>query len=199
MPYTVDALTSDCYPGTTVLVNRFDLKEQKELDLVEAYLVTAKAAQWEEAPQCGAFDVEHYKAIHRHLFCDLYEWAGSVRKIDISKKGTCFCPAEQIERVGNAIFQRLQANGFLRGRDHTSFVDGMLDLYERTNEWHPFREGNGRTQRVFLAQLAQSAGYELDFSSVDADELMIATIYAANGMEELLRTLLSQMIKKSPE
>lgn len=151
MPYTVDALTSDCYPGTTVLVNRFDLKEQEELDLVEAYLVTAKAAQWEEAPQCETFDFEHYKAIHRHLFSDLYEWAGSIRTIDISKKGTRFCPAEQIERVGNAIFRRLQENDFLRERDHTSFVDGMLDIHERTNEWHPFREGNGRTQRVFLA------------------------------------------------
>lgn len=88
MGYTVDAATSDCYPGTTVLVNRFDLRTQEELDAVEAVLVTAKAMQWEEDPLCGTFDFEHYKRIHKHLFGELYEWAGTVRTINISKKGT---------------------------------------------------------------------------------------------------------------
>lgn len=197
MPYTVDATTNDCYPGTTVLVNRFDLKDQEELSFVESYLVTAKAAQWEEKPMCSTFDLEHYKKIHLHLFCDLYEWAGTTRTINISKKGTRFCPVEEIDRVGRAIFQRLKANHFLKGREHTEFVDGIVDFYERTNEWHPFREGNGRTQRVFLAQLAQNAGYVLDFSCIDGDDLMIATIYASNGMDEELRTLFSRMIKKA--
>lgn len=70
------------------------------------------------------------------------------------------------------------------------------DCYERTNELHPFREGNGRTQRVFLRQLAQSAGYELDFASVDPDALMIATIQSAQGMDFYLKELFEQMVEK---
>lgn len=82
MPYTIDPSSADCYPCTSVLINKFDLRSQQELDRVEAVLVTAKAAQWEESPLCSTFDFEHYKAIHRHLFCDLYEWAGVPRSIN---------------------------------------------------------------------------------------------------------------------
>ena len=94
MGYTIDATESGCYPGTTVLVNKFDLRSQSELDAVEAALVTAKAIQWEEAPLCNSFDFAHYRAIHKHLFEELYDWAGQMRTINISKKGTQFCPAE---------------------------------------------------------------------------------------------------------
>lgn len=194
MGYTLDAAASDCYPGTTVLINRFDLRTQEELDAVEAALVTAKAMQWEERPLCDTFDFEHYKAIHRHLFGELYDWAGQVRSINISKKGTRFCPAEEIPRVGAAVFERLAKRNFFCGLERDAFARELSDLYQRTNELHPFREGNGRTQKVFLAQLTRNAGYRLDFSSVDPDELMIATIYAAQGMEEPLQKLMDRMI-----
>jgi len=65
---------------------------------------------------------------------------------------------------------------------------------ERTNELHPFREGNGRTQRVFLAQLAQNAGYKLDFSVVDPDAFMIATIQSSNGVNGYLTELFKKML-----
>lgn len=193
MPYTLEASSSDCYPGTSVLVNKFDLHAQADLDLVESTLVAAKAAQWEEHPLCATFDFAHYKAIHAHLFGELYDWAGQVRTINISKKGTRFCPADEIESVAAAIFRRLASEHFFCGLSVESFLSELVDLYERTNELHPFREGNGRTQRVFLAQLAQNAGYRLDFSAVDPDELMIATIQSAQGVDDYLKELLFQI------
>ena len=195
MGYTLDSATTDCYPGTTVLVNRFGLQTQGELDAVEAALVTAKASQWEEKPQCTTFDFAHYKAIHKYLFGELYSWAGETRTINISKKGTQFCPAAEIPRVGNAVFNRLKEQDFFKNFSKDTFTEEIVDFYERTNELHPFREGNGRTQRVFLAQLAQNAGYRLDFACVDPDELMIATIYAAQGMDEQLKALFFKMVK----
>lgn len=194
MPYTIEASSSDCYPGTSVLVNKFDLHSQADLDLVESTLVAAKATQWEEHPLCAAFDFAHYKAIHAHLFGELYDWAGQVRGINISKKGTRFCPADEIESVAAAIFKRLASEHFFCGLPLESFVPELVDFYERTNELHPFREGNGRTQRVFLAQLAQNAGYRLDFSAVDPDALMIATIQSANGIDDYLKELFFQMV-----
>lgn len=194
MPYTIYASESNCYPGTTVLINKLGLQNQQELNAVEAALVTAKAIQWEETPQCHSFDFSHYKAIHHYLFCDLYDWAGQLRTINISKKGTCFCPASEIESVGNAIFRRLASAHYFRGLPRDLFIAELTDFYERTNELHPFREGNGRTQRLFLTQLAENAGYSLDFSQVDPDELMIATIQSANGVDFYLKELLSQIV-----
>ncbi len=95
MPYTIEAAQDGCYPGTTVLVNKFDLHTQKELNAVESVLVTAKTIQWSENPRCAAFDFEHYKAIHRHLFGELYDWR-QVRMVNLSKKGTQFCPVEEL-------------------------------------------------------------------------------------------------------
>lgn len=194
MGYTIEVSENGCYPGTTVLVNKFDLHSQEELNAVEAALVTAKAMQWEETPQCAAFDFAHYKAIHKHLFGELYDWAGQIRTINISKKGTCFCPAEELEQVGAAVFRRLRMENYFIGLPREQFIEDLVDFYERTNELHPFREGNGRTQRVFLSQLAQNAGYPLDFSCVDPDELMIATIYAAQGINEPLKTVFEKIV-----
>ena len=128
MPYTIDPSSADCYPCTSVLINKFDLRSQQELDRVEAVLVTAKAAQWEESPLCSTFDFEHYKAIHRHLFCDLYEWAGVPRSINISKKGTQFCPADEIPRVSSAIFRRLAEQNFFQSLSFDDFVDAFVDF-----------------------------------------------------------------------
>ena len=61
---------------------------------------------------------------------------------------------------------------------------------------HPFREGNGRTQRIFLAQLIRFAGYDIHLSSIDADELMSATIHAANGVDVYLKQLFTNAITK---
>lgn len=199
MPYTIEAASADCYPGTTVLINKFNLRNQKELSAVEATLVTAKAIQWEESPLCETFDFEHYKKIHYHLFCDLYDWAGQPRTINISKKGTQFCPVDEISRVSKAVFGRLASENYFKGLSKDRFVQEIVDFYERTNELHPFREGNGRTQRVFLAQLAQNAGYKIDFSGVEPDELMIATIQSAQGINDFLLECFTRIVKRADE
>ena len=147
-----------------------------------------------EKPLAESFDFAHYCAIHRFLFEDLYEWAGKPRTVDIAKKGTQFCLAAQIESTSSAIFSRLEKQCFLVGLDKAHFISAIVDLYERTNELHPFREGNGRTQRVFLSQLARHAGYVIDFARVDPDDLMIATIQAAGGVDDFLKVLFDEMV-----
>ena len=177
-----------------VLINILGIQNQSDLDAVEGTIVPAKAALWEEKPLAESFDFAHYCAIHRFLFEDLYEWAGKLRTVDISKKGTQFCPAAQIESTAKAIFARLEKQRFLVGLDRAHFISAIVDFYERTNELHPFREGNGRTQRVFLSQLARHAGYVIDFARVDPDDLMIATIQAAGGVDDFLKVLFDEMV-----
>ena len=141
-----------------------------------------------------SFDFAHYKAVHRFLFADLYDWAGQVRTVNISKKGTNFCPAKDVEKQADLIFKRLQDRKYLRGLSHDTFVEEITDFYCSTNYLHPFREGNGRTQRTFLTQLIRNAGYELNWSEVDGDLLMIATIQSAQGVMDLLQQLLNEAI-----
>ncbi len=196
MAYSLDPISANCYPNTTVLINKFDIRDEATLSEVEGTLTAAKSAQWLNAPREDTFDFEHYKAIHRFLFADLYDWAGQVRDVNISKKGTIFCPAEKINEQADKVFLYLKEQNFLRGLAKDPFVDGLVDFYCSTNMLHPFREGNGRTQRVFLSQLAQNAGYMLNFAEIDGDLLMIATIQSAQGVTDLLRSVLDGTIKQ---
>ena len=186
MGYSIDPISEGCYPGTTVLVNRFDIQDEEKLNEVEAVITATRSAQWLNAPFSSDFDFQHYCAIHRFLFHDLYDWAGTVRSVDISKKGTHFMPARQIDTQADLIFSRLKMLNYFRSFTHDRFVEEIADFYCATNYLHPFREGNGRTQRVFLSQLISSAGYRISFADMDTDLLMIATIQAAQGVRDLL-------------
>ena len=97
MGYSIDPISANCYPGTTILINKFDIRDEEKLSEIESVISSARYAEWLNAPQATTFDFDHYKATHRFLFSDLYEWAGEVRTVNISKKGTQFTPAENIE------------------------------------------------------------------------------------------------------
>ena len=194
MGYSIEAITNDCYEGTSCLINKLDIKDEKQLDVMEAHITLAKISILQQTPLDGNFDFEHYKAIHKYIFEDLYDWAGRVRTVNLSKKGTSFVKAEMIEEIATACFNRLKKQNYFKGLDKDSFVEEITDFYCVTNNIHPFREGNGRTQRVFLSQLAFNAGYEMDFANIDTDKLMIATIQAANGVDMYLKEILREII-----
>jgi len=122
------------------------------------------------------------------------EWAGQVRTVNISKKGTRFTLAENIECQAVLIFQRLKDCDYFKGLPHDEFVEKIVDFYCVTNELHPFREGNGRTQRAFLTRLIRNAGYDINFADMDTDLLMIAAIQLAQGITDLLKQIFSENI-----
>lgn len=194
--YSMDSLQDSCYEGTNVLINKFNIHDENKLDEIETIIVTSKSAEWLLNPQNKQFDFNHYKQIHRFLFSDIYEWAGEVRKVNMSKKGTAFCDFNQIEKRAEKIFLYLKNMNYFRNTSHEEFVDYMVDFYCTTNELHPFREGNGRTQRTFLMQLAECSGFHLDFSLADDDLLMIATIQSANGIYDNLKEIFNSIISR---
>jgi len=193
--YSLDPIAANCYDGTTVLINKFGVRDGETLSRIEAELTQEAAIRWERSPGCAILDFKHYKAIHKHLFQELYSWAGETRGVNISKKGTRFCPAEDIPDYAERVFSRLRELSFLRGMNREEFIVEFVDFYVSTNHLHPFREGNGRTQRLFLQQLANSAGYELNFSEIDIDDLMISTIQSANGVTDGLTRIFRKSIK----
>ncbi len=68
MGYIIDALTEDCYEGTSCLINKLGIKDDKKLKEFEAAVTFAKASEIETKPIANSFDSEHYKAIHKFLF-----------------------------------------------------------------------------------------------------------------------------------
>lgn len=193
--YSLEGTQKDCYPDTTVLVNKFGIKNQEMLNVAELRIVISMTMKIENELKFENVDFEFYKNLHKQLFDDLYEWAGTVRNINISKKGTVFCNADDIEKTGKLKFQRLAELNYLKKLNKSTFLDELSELYHDLNMLHPFREGNGRTLRLFITLLVRNAGYNLNFSECDSDLLMIATIKAAQGDLSLLREVFAELIR----
>lgn len=196
MSYSIENFTEDCYEGTSCLRNKLGIKDEKQLNEFEAAVTFAKSSNFISESVCSTFDVNHYKRIHQYLFEDIYEWAGHYRTVDISKKGTVFAPYNQIEVLMSGCFKRLKDKDYFQNMEFENFIENLVDFYYVTNIIHPFREGNGRTQRVFLTQLVNLNNYEIDFSKINSDELMIATIHSANGVNDYLKNIFKIAIHK---
>ncbi|MBO7473491.1 MAG: Fic family protein, partial [Ruminococcus sp.] len=174
--------------------NKLGIKDQNELDAVEKQITLLRGIQAEQQMEFKNVDFDFYKGLHSLLFGDLYDWAGCLRTINISKKGTVFCDHSQLENVGTKKFERLEKLGFLCGMQEGSFFDELAELYHDMNMLHPFREGNGRTLRLFITLLVRNTGRDIDFAKCGSDIMMIAAVKAAEGDISVLRTVLSDII-----
>lgn len=181
------------YPGTTVLRNKLGITDGIALAQREGDLALVRALQLRAHPIKGSFDLVHFRAIHRHIFQDVYSWAGEIRTVAISKGDTMFALPQYVESYGNQLFAQLQAEGQLKGLDHDEFARHAAYYLSEINALHPFREGNGRTQREFMSQLANESGYKLDWSKVMREAMVEASIRSFNGdnalFEKMLRTI----------
>ena len=185
MAYSLNPSSDNCYEGTTCLINKIGIRDEKKLAEIEAQITFAKAVMLEATPIDDDFGFKHFKKIHAFLLCDLYEWAGQVRTVDISKKRTKFLDAASIESIGTKCFAKVK-EGYFENLPFDEFAKRIAEFYNDVNYIHPFREGNGRTQRIYFTQLIRHYGYDINFADVDTDELMIATIQASSGVMDFL-------------
>jgi cell filamentation protein len=179
-----------CYPGTTVLKNKADLRTQVELDEFETAMTFARA---EEPLPSGRFSVNHYKAIHHHLFQDVYAWAGKFRTVRLTKDTSTFCYPEHIDREMKRTFAWLKEQRFLKDCAADDFFAGSAHLLSELNAIHPFREGNGRTQLTFLTLLADYADHPIDLDELDPDVMLKTMIQSFRGDEAPLATFLKTL------
>ena len=139
-----------CYPSSTVLRNKEGITDQADLDEFEFLMVLTRGA--EPLPD-GALDYAHYRAIHRHLFQDVYDWAGEPRTIRIAKGGNWFCYPENLERHMAQTFGALAAKGHLVGLGQADFAREAAYFLAELNAGHPFREGMVAPSSSFLSCL----------------------------------------------
>ncbi len=189
MSYSLDPLSDGCYENSTVLINKFDIRDEKQLNVLEQSITSALIAKAQLEIPFEDVDFEFYKSLHKYVFSDIYEWAGQCRKVDMSKKGTSFCSHDKIKENGIRIFNALKNHNYLMDLESDDFINEFTDLYCELNYLHPFREGNGRIQRLFLSMLAVNAGRKIDFSQIDKDLFIIATIKSVSGDVFMLRDI----------
>jgi cell filamentation protein len=167
-----------CYENSFVLKNLAGLRTDETREAFEVPMVALRSG---EALPEGNFDPIHYRAIHHHLFQDVYDWAGEYRTIRIAKNDTMFCYPEYIAAQMDALFASLHGASFARGSHPEAFVIASSSFLADLNAIHPFREGNGRTQLTFLFLLGHRAGHAPDMSCIRAEEMLAAMIVSFKG------------------
>ena len=165
------------YPGTKVLKNLVGIEDYDQLQLFEAVSTTDRILELRVKPISGAFDISHLRRIHRHIFQDVYGWAGELRTIDIRKEGEFwFCRHDFIEQSLSDLLDKLGGEKKLAGTTPKEFGSRAGYYLSELNAIHPFREGNGRTQREFIRELGLNAGLEVDWRRVSREEMYAASV-----------------------
>jgi cell filamentation protein len=182
------------YPGTDVLRNHFGIRDAAELAQRESGLTAVRIAQLERRFIPGDYDVDHLQAVHRKIFGDLYPWAGELRTVKIAKGESMFALPEHIAPYLAGVLSDLANEDHLCGLERADFVTRFAHYFAELNAVHPFREGNGRTQRAFLGQIATEAGHPIDWTGLDQDKNIKASRESHLGDNEPLRKLLDGLI-----
>jgi cell filamentation protein len=187
-------------PVTGFLRNEVSANTQQEIDIASAELLPGRLEGLAKVPIPCTGDRAHLQAIHRVLFDGVFDWAGQFRTTtDIDKLGTDFVPAVEVETAIDQVFAELAAEDLLRGLPREQFIARLAHYYARLNQIHPFREGNGRTQRLFWGQVALHAGWYVDFVRMSkADNDGASRAASQEGNLEPLIAMLDELTRPAP-
>ena len=168
-----------CYPPDfAVLINKLDLRDADQLERAERRLVVQRS---QETIPTGDFDLAHLKAIHFHLFQDIFEWAGEIRETEISKGKSQFQFRQYIETGMADVHRRIKTHNYLKNLSPDLFAELAGEIMGDINYVHPFREGNGRAQMQYLKQMTEQAGHGIDLTLIEKDAWMAASQKAHLG------------------
>ncbi len=149
-----------------VLKNKANIKNVYTLDLFE-YEKTSKLIYNIISRNIEINSFKDYCNLHYNIFKDVYDWAGDIRTVDMGKGGSYFLHWKNIINKGEKIFEDLKNNNYFIGYSDNDFYLNMIIVHFTLNDIHPFREGNGRTEKTFMQLLALKNNRILDFSKID--------------------------------
>lgn len=168
-------LLADLYldPDTGILRNLVGARTAEELARYESDLTTGRTVQVQANDLVvHSRDLAELRSIHRHLFQDIYGWAGEIRTIDMRRgAGQFFAPVAGIDTNAFHVFAALRECEYLQNLGQQRFVQELARFYDDLNFVHPFRDGNGRVQRLFWSRVSYQAGWILDWRPIHGDLL----------------------------
>lgn len=188
--YDYEYDTTYCYPSSSILKNKLNIKDADSLLEAERSITALRILELKQTPPDGKLNFVFFKHLHFYIFQDIYEWAGKVRTVNISK-GSQFCMFQFIDDQANDLFHKLEKENYIV--DAESIAERLSFYLSELNAIHPFREGNGRTQRMFIEILADRAGYEVDFSDVTSDQMIIASYNSFNQNYEAMNSIMCRI------
>lgn len=184
------------YPNSCVLINKFDERDGDKQRELEYQLVARQSLKLYLNP-IGVYSVTDIQMIHHFLFQDMYDWAGQYRKVNISKNGDAFLPIQSFGQAESYLNQ-LIASYHKQSSSRAEMITSLVDILDNLNYFHPFREGNGRTQREVIRSLAFMKGYECEIALGTDDRIyhlyMDGTVYGdKNKLKELFESILRKI------
>ncbi len=178
-----------CYPDSNVLVNKLNIKDNKKLEKAEKMIVLAKLYDLRQNKLVGNFDKDHFINIHKYLFEDLYPFAGKFRTENIAKDSFSFAEWEFIDSELDRLLLKLKEENFLNDLNKEDMAKKLAYYMSELNVLHPFREGNGRTIREFIRELAYKNGYILDYSKTGSEEMLEAMMKSVIDETDLAKII----------
>ncbi len=181
-----------------ILENKLGISDADELEKAEYNITDDKLAEALVSLHPSVFDFKCLLDLHKFLFEDIYEFAGKVRTVNISKPDSPvpFCYVDFIPSEADRIFGELAKDKYLVGLELPEFSEKLAYYASEINALHPFREGNGRTTRLFLLLMARNAGYLIDYSIASRRAILHADTEAFAGNLQPLRDLYRQIVVK---
>ncbi|HEH4569297.1 TPA: Fic family protein [Campylobacter coli] len=186
--------------------NKLGIKDEKLFDKESRKYTSQRIDELITSPIKGNFDYQHLKNIHKHIFQDVFHWAGKDR-IEVGLHGNFgkyapngtiinFVPGKELDKYSKIIFDELAKNNYLKNsKDLNHFAKNLAKFMGEINALHPFREGNGRTQRIFLNELAKNAGYKLDLNLISKHKMIHACVEASQLKPGRLEALIKDNLK----
>jgi cell filamentation protein len=182
-------------PKTGILRNLAEITDPDVLLFFESGAVAKRIQELYEKP-IKIKGADSLLSIHRHLFQDVYSWAGERRKVEISKAGKQFFPTTHFDNAFRFIDTLVSDYKKISKEDKLQIAEKLAEILDNVNYLHLFREGNGRTQREFLRLLASEKGLKLNLNPPDNknvyDHYMQGTI---NSDVKILTKLILELIE----
>ena len=198
-----------CYDDSDILVNKLSTQDYTTLENVERTLTTYNLSKLHLDPIKGNFDIEHYLAIHKFLFDYIYDFAGELRLENMCKDNTPFCRPEYIHKYLKYLLLEMgNKSKNIKSEEH--LIEFLAYYYSEINMVHPFREGNGRTEREFFREYVlelnkkiKFGNYELDYSlldELDRKQMILGSIISAcNGELDILKSVFEKVLVNTKE
>jgi len=183
------------YPNSSVLINKLRITDPEAFELAERDIVGFNMLDIRFMnPIPGSFDLNHLKDIHKRLFEDIFSWAGETRTVNIGKT-LPFTSWIFIDDFAEDIFTKLKREQYLMETPGQDYVKRMAHYFGEVNALHPFREGNGRTQKVFFEYLASVSGHRLFFKRISKQEMDDASAMSLAGNNDYLEELFQRIVE----
>jgi len=183
-------------PDTGVLRNLAGIDDQRSLMFAESAAVSKRSGELRTNP----IRIDSSRAlftIHHHLFQDIYSWAGMQRTVEISKGGRPFFLLAHFSNAFNFIDNLIWEYHRLESDDKLSLSRKLAEILDAINFLHPFRDGNGRTQREFLRLLAAEKGWNLNLNPPDNPDTYVRYMNGTiNGDVASLTDLIYETMSK---